>query len=177
MLQQFTIFRHRFAAGVRLLTPKNHREQLLDSWLALMEDAPAPEGPLRLPVLSGSMVPDIPVGSMAHIEKATARQCRPGQVIVYRDKDRLVVHRVLLRLGWGAFLLFYEKGDANSTGGWIKSNQIKGLVVAVGLLNEEGPQKLLPNPKRARASLGDDLRYRILFIPRRIKSLLWGSHN
>lgn len=156
---------------------KDEREQLLDSWLALMEDGPAPDGPIRLPVLSGSMTPGIPVDSMAHIKKSEARRCRRGHVVVYRDKDRLVIHRVLWRLGWGSSFLIYEKGDTRDRGGWIRGSQIRGRVTAVDLLNGEGPQPYLINSNLAQTSLNADLKNRILALPRLIKRLLKGARN
>lgn len=157
------------------LPPKDKREQLLDSWLALMEDGPAPDGPIRLPVLSGSMLPEIPVDSMAHIEKSEARRCSPGDVVVYRDKDRLVIHRVLLRLGWGSSWLLFEKGDANDRGGWIKGSLVRGKVVAVDSLDGKEPKPCTSAPSRAHTSLRADLRHRFLALPRRAKHLLMGS--
>ncbi len=156
------------------MPPKDNRQQRLDSWLALMEEGPLPEGPICLPVLSGSMVPEIPVNSLAHIEKAEASHCRIGQVVVYRDKDRLVIHRVLLRLGWRSSILFYEKGDSNVLGGWIKGSQVRGTVVAVDHQNEESPQPCLINTPKARSSFGADFKHRILVVPRRIKRLILG---
>lgn len=157
--------------------PEDTREQRLDSWLALMQDGPAPEGPIRLPVLSGSMVPEIPVNTTAHIEKTDSRHCRPGNVVVYRDKDRLVIHRVLWRLDWGSSCIIFEKGDANDRGGWIRGNKVKGLVVAVDHHNDQGPKPLPIDPLRAKTSLKADFRHRALALPRRIKSILLGSNN
>ncbi len=151
---------------------RDEREQLLDSWLALMEDGPAPDGPIRLPVLSGSMAPGIPVDSMAHINKSEARHCRRGHVVVYRDKDRLVIHRVLWRLGWGSSFLVYEKGDTRNRGGWIRGSRIRGWVAAVDLLNGNGPQPYLINADQAQISLKADIKHRILALPHRIKRLL-----
>lgn len=159
------------------MQPKDNHEHLLDSWLTLMDDGPAPEGPIRLPVLSGSMLPEIPVKATAHIEKAPARHCLKGQVVVYRDKNRLVVHRILWRLGWGSSLLLFEKGDNNARGGWIKGSQIRGMVVAVDLNDDKGPQPLQINPRRAQISLNADLRHRVLAFPRWVKHTLLGINN
>ncbi len=159
------------------MPPRDNRQQLLDSWLALMEDAPSPEGAICLPVLSGSMMPEIPVNSIVQIEKIQARVCRPGQVVVYRDKDRLVVHRLLLQIGWGPVLFFFEKGDANDRGKWISGKQIKGLVAGVDLNDGNGSQPYTDSAIKARNSLNADLRHRFLAFPRWVKKRLTGGHQ
>lgn len=159
------------------LPSKDDRQQKLDSWLALMSDGPFPDCPICLPVLSGSMLPDIPVNSSAHIEKTKASHCRRGQVVVYRDEERLVIHRVLWRLGYGSSFLIYEKGDANVKGNWLRGNRVRGIVVAIDYLDGEGPKELMINANLAWKSLYSDLKYRILFLPRRIKRLLTGPRT
>lgn len=151
------------------LQPKNAREELLDSWLALTEEGHSCPGPIRLPVFTGSMLPGIPVNSIIQIEKTEARYCRRGDVVVYRDKERLVVHRLLLRLGWGSTLLFYEKGDSNPRGGWIKGSQIRGRVLTVEFPDESSTETCTPDLKRALSSLKADFFNRMLAFPRWIK--------
>ena len=152
-----------------------HHEQLLDSWLALTGDGSNRGEAIRLPMLSGSMRPGIPVDSLLHIQKSSAAACPPGAVMIYRDGDRLVAHRLLWRLGWGSRALLFEKGDANDRGRWIRSGQVLGMATAVLLPGAESPQSLLPDRSQAWRSLLADARHRILAFPRRLKRGIFKS--
>ncbi|MCP4291035.1 MAG: hypothetical protein GY780_04265 [bacterium] len=151
----------------------NPREQWLDSWLALKGENPTFEGPIQLPVLSGSMLPDFPVGSTLHIKKTEGNRCHPGDVIVYRDNDRLVAHRLLLRVGLGSRLFFFEKGDTNDRGRWIPSTWIKGLVTSVVLPESEISQDVVRQSDKASRSLWADFIHRVLAPPRKIKQMIF----
>jgi len=146
------------------------REERLDAWLALTGQSPGPEGPVRLPMLTGSMLPDIPVGAVLEVEKVPGEHCRPGDVVVYRVDDRLVAHRILWRIGLGSRRFFFEKGDTNERGGWIRSGKVCGLVTAI----HAGPDRR-PLPRdicRARANRAAVLREWVLRWPRRLRDLL-----
>ena len=145
------------------------REERLDAWLALTGQTPAPPGPVRLPMLTGSMLPDIPVGAVLEVEKASGDHCRPGDVVVYRLDNRLVAHRILWRLALGGRRLFFEKGDTNERGGWIRGAQICGLVRAIHLGPER--QELPRNPDRVRQGRTAVLRELLLRAPRRLRDL------
>ncbi len=153
------------------------REQLLDSWLALTGEDHTSEDPIRLPMLSGSMLPHIPVQSVIHINKTKARYCRPGDVVVYRVGDRLVAHRLLLRLGWPSALHIFEKGDANDRGSWIRGHQVLGLAMAVELKDGEPAQPLRCDPNLAFAGLWADFLHRVLAFPRRLKRWIFSSRS
>jgi hypothetical protein len=157
------------------LKPQDNREEFLDTWLALTGNGPSVDHPLLLPVLSGSMLPEIPMDAVIHIQTTDAGHCHPGDVIVYREGDRLVVHRLLMRLGLGSPAIFYEKGDANAKGGWIRARRIRGLVIAIDFQDGTGPKPLVSSPGLARSSMIRDIRHRALVVPRRIKQLLLGS--
>ena len=147
----------------------------MDSWLALTGEGPVPEGHIRLPVLSGSMLPHIPVQSVIHIKIIEASDCSPGDVVVYRDGDRLVVHRLLWRLGWRSAVLIFEKGDANNRGGWIRGHQVLGLVLAVELKDGEPARPLACHSSLAIAGLRADFLHRVLALPRRLKRWIISS--
>lgn len=69
------------------------------------------------PVLSASMEPTYPVGSLLVVEPLDASAVRPGMVITYTDPaepGRLVTHRVLRPVP-GEALAFHTQGDANIT--------------------------------------------------------------
>lgn len=151
------------------------REERLDAWLALAEDAPNGSVPIRLPMLSGSMRPAIPVGALIEVEKARGRDCRPGDVVVYRVDERLVAHRILWRFGRGAWLFFFEKGDTNDHGGWIRGSRIRGKVVAV--LEGQERRPLLPDRDRACADRRALLRGTWRRGKQRLRDLFRGPGN
>ncbi len=110
---------------------RQKQEELLTAWLTLTEGAEYRNETVRLPVLSGSMLPRIPVGSTLVIAPRTAAGVQRGDVIVFQDGDRLVAHRLLLHLHIGPLQVLFQKGDCNARGSWISANQIKGLVLEV----------------------------------------------
>lgn len=155
--------------------PEN-RERLLDVWLGLTGQAPLPEGPLVLPVLSGSMRPSIPLGSRILIKPGSPQQCRVGDVAVYIDDDRLVAHRLLWRWGSRCFM----KGDANRWGHWIPFSRFRGKVAEV--LPAEDVASTFPgkNPfseKAARDSRKQYLGNILLFLPRLAREVLSGHRS
>lgn len=64
-------------------------------------------------VVSGSMEPQIPVGSVLYVKSTDLTQIPEGDVIAFRDGDVVVAHRVVYnRTTLGEFV---TKGDANNT--------------------------------------------------------------
>ena len=150
---------------------------MLDAWLGLTGQAPLPDKPLVLPVLSGSMRPAINLGSQILIDPCDATCCRVGDVTVYLDGDRLVAHRVLGFLGNKRYGWVFQKGDANRYGHWIRTDKIKGVVREV--LPTEDHSQVPPglNPfslECAQVSRREYLRNIILAVPRRFKDLITG---
>lgn len=111
------------------MTPE--REYQLDAWLALSGQTPPPAGPVRLPMLSGSMAPAIPVGASLEIQVEPAGLCRVGDVVVFQAGDKLIAHRVLLSLKVGPQRWLLEKGDANPIGCWRRAKEARGRVIGV----------------------------------------------
>lgn len=72
-------------------------------------------------VLSGSMEPTLPVGSVVVVRPQPADQIKPGDVITYTDRDpaslatRVVTHRVVAVEQGPGGLSFRTRGDANDT--------------------------------------------------------------
>jgi signal peptidase I len=64
-----------------------------------------------LAVRTGSMVPLIRPGDSVLISKAAADQIRPGDVVIFRRGEDMIVHRVLKKLHNDESLRFLEKGD------------------------------------------------------------------
>ena len=62
-------------------------------------------------IISGSMEPEIPVGSLVYVEPAQPAEVREGEIIVFYSGGSAVTHRVVQnRLVEGEFV---TKGDAN----------------------------------------------------------------
>jgi hypothetical protein len=101
----------------------------LSGWYALLRGRLSPGERVELPVLSGSMAPQLPIGSRLRVEAAGARDSGPGDIIVFSDGHSLTAHRVLLVLRLPRRCLVYQKGDANPRGAWIDSRRIVGRVV------------------------------------------------
>jgi len=161
----------------------DNKEQLLDNWLGLTGKAPMPEGPLVLPVLSGSMRPGMPLGSRILIEPCQADGVRVGDVTVYLEKDRLVAHRVLWFLGCRTRGWIFQKGDTNRFGHWIRSSSIRGVVREVLPAEDTGNPSVLGqgldpySPAAARRSRRDYLRNLILTGPRLLRDLVTGNRH
>jgi signal peptidase len=70
-----------------------------------------------LPILSGSMAPRIPTGSLVLATPEPASEVRVGDVIIFRAPvggHRLIAHRVVAVLEHGPRPVVQTKGDANS---------------------------------------------------------------
>lgn len=122
------------AAGAARMTER------FDAWLALAGGGAAATGPLRLPMLSGSMHPALPRGCTLVIEPLAKPPGhgdgngdepgpRPGDVAVFARDGRLVAHRVLRRARRGGATWLLEMGDANRRGDWRPQAEAVGLVV------------------------------------------------
>lgn len=105
-------------------------------WWRLFNGRLAPDQRVEMPMLTGSMSPLLPVGSTLVIAGASGDACRTGDVVVYRDGERLVAHRLLL--GWppGRARIFLQAGDGVSPVAWIATAAILGLVIAVRLVDQ-----------------------------------------
>lgn len=110
------------------MTSPNKSPQELDAWLALTGQIAPPDHSVRLPMLSGSMAPDLPTGTWLHIAVAQNPPCQPGQVVVFCEEQQLTAHRVLLVLRLGRWNWLLEKGDANRYGRWRRGQSVCGTV-------------------------------------------------
>jgi signal peptidase len=67
-------------------------------------------------ILSGSMEPALPVGSLVLVEPKAPEEVKVGDILTFRspsDADQQVTHRVVEIRGEGSALHFETKGDAN----------------------------------------------------------------
>ena len=110
---------------------QSFRSNLIEQWLSVViGDIPEDEGGI-LPVLSGSMGPSIVEGCTMRITRVPTDGTVSGDILVFRRNHGLVAHRQLLRLRFARFRRIYEKGDINSSGSWIRENQMVGVVAEV----------------------------------------------
>ena len=64
-------------------------------------------------VISGSMEPALPAGSLVYVKAADAATVSPGEIIAFSDRGEVVTHRVMQnRSDEGCFI---TRGDANNT--------------------------------------------------------------
>ena len=83
---------------------------------------------MTLPVLSGSMMPFLHPGGEVLVECTPSGKCHLGDIIVFRETDKLVAHRVLFRLRLGNHCYLYQKGDAAGIGHWVRDDRMIGVV-------------------------------------------------
>jgi hypothetical protein len=88
---------------------------------------------LALHATSGfSMEPFLKTGEKVILRKATARELRPGCLVVYRDSGALICHRLVFKSERGGRRRLYARGD--SSWGWpeeVPWDSVEGVVVAV----------------------------------------------
>lgn len=83
-------------------------------------------------VLSGSMEPSYPVGSLVYVGSVEPETLEVGDVITFRlTGDSVATHRIVEVIGSGDEVQFRTKGDANDTedGRLISATDVKGRVV------------------------------------------------
>ena len=90
-----------------------------------------------LPVLSGSMAPLLQIGDKVLIRSIKPDEIKFGDIIVFKDDDRLVVHRVIRKYPPGGCegFTFLQKGDATTT---IKISSEEDVVGKVVSINKNG---------------------------------------
>ena len=63
-------------------------------------------------VISGSMEPEIPVGSVVYVKAANPSEIQEGEIIAFHEDDGVVVHRVVVNRN--SLAEFVTMGDANN---------------------------------------------------------------
>lgn len=133
---------------------------------------------MTLPVLSGSMMPHLPPGGRIQVECSPSLEPRLGDIIVFRDADRLVAHRLLLRLRVGRRYWLYQKGDAAGIGSWVRGDRLVGVVTRASSPQGEGAYVRRSGCRPAGSDLyrhlGRDLAARARRLLRPLRLLLGG---
>ena len=153
--------------------PTSVRNPLVGDWLDLHCALPGREE-VVLPVLSGSMAPLLCPGGRARVRRSSWRQCRPGDVVVFREAARLVAHRCLWRVPAGGRCWLFQKGDRDTFGSLIDGRRIVGVVIEAW--DRDGTQRYVrsrvPVPRRElRRQMVRDLAARLMLMPRVVKRL------
>lgn len=84
-------------------------------------------------VLSGSMAPSLPAGSISFVEPVDPQSIGVGDVLVFqlpRDPSQQVSHRIVEIRGEGEAQEFHTKGDANNAPDdyWVPAANVQGIV-------------------------------------------------
>jgi signal peptidase len=64
-------------------------------------------------IMSGSMEPAIPVGSIVIIKKVNPEDVKVGDIIAFKGSESTILHRVIDKVVEGGSFYFRTKGDAN----------------------------------------------------------------
>ena len=99
------------------------------NWFRLLDGSLRLGAVVELPVLSDSMLPVFGMGRNIKIRRVSWKSCRCGDIIVFRVGRRLTAHRLLFVIRTGRRRYFYQKGDANPTGHFIRTERVVGRVV------------------------------------------------
>lgn len=98
---------------------ESDHEVLTDLWVARLVSGRRG----RLIVRSGSMAPLLKLGDEI-VVSPHARRVFPGDLVVFRDGDKLVCHRIMLPLAPGRYL---QKGDINPEWETVSATDIVGI--------------------------------------------------
>jgi|GEM_PF-2248816 len=84
-------------------------------------------------VLSGSMAPLLQIDDKVLIRSIKPDEINFGDIIVFKDADRLVVHRVIRKYHHGVCegYTFLQKGDATTTAEISSEEDVVGKVVSI----------------------------------------------
>jgi len=149
------------------------KKVIIAGWLDLLKGLIPRDTEVELPVLSGSMAPVILPGKYIRICPASIEDVHVGDIIVFKEKNTLTIHRMLIRIPFYKSSPVYQKGDANAFGNWIKGTDIVGKVEAVsddmGVYNEINSSDLIRNVETIRQIIIVLLNY-ILIFPRFIQN-------
>jgi signal peptidase I len=98
--------------------------------ISLWADLHQKKGELWLPVLSGSMLPLLNIGDNVLVQSIEPSKVKPGDIIVFRDLDRFIVHRVI-KTYKNEQISFLQKGDNAKTAEIVSGENLIGMVTLV----------------------------------------------
>lgn len=96
--------------------------------IKLWEDLYHKKQELWLTVLSGSMMPLLQCGDKVLVQSVKPHDIRLGDIIVFKNSDKLETHRVIRKYSNSSFL---QKGDNAMPAEIVTSKQLVGKVIAI----------------------------------------------
>lgn len=123
--------------------PRPDIDEAADLWRVLNRRLD-PGETVWLTMLSGSMLPVLPVGARVAVKAVDGDGCRVGDIVAFRRDSRLIAHRLVF--GWGGRPAgwFLERGDGASDLRFLRPGDILGRIVAVR--EAHGPARDLTGP-------------------------------
>ena len=88
-------------------------------------------GALSFKIVSGSMAPVIREGDLVRVTRAEVSRLRIGDIVAFRDGDRVVVHRIFGRSRLNGRLVFRQRGDTVGGSGIIRPENLIGRVSSI----------------------------------------------
>lgn len=82
-------------------------------------------------IISGSMRPLIDAQDRVLAKRMEADEVKPGDIILFKNSNALVTHRVMERYYENRGLFFLQKGDRGGSVGMIPAESVLGKVVAI----------------------------------------------
>lgn len=108
----------------------NPQHPTTNTIISLWSDLHSQKQKLWLPVLSGSMLPLLRIGDKVLVQSAKPDNIKIGDIVVFKDNDKLVVHRVIQKYESDK-LSFLQKGDNTRISEIISGEEIVGKVTAI----------------------------------------------
>jgi signal peptidase I len=81
-------------------------------------------------MLSGSMAPSLLPGDVLLVVPSDGSRIHAGDIIVMKDRSKLVAHRLIFAFRARGRSLLIEKGDANLWASVVKARAVVGTVVS-----------------------------------------------
>ncbi len=85
-----------------------------------------------LNIITGSMTPTMPIGTVVVIKKVDINQVEVGDVITFKMGEANVTHRVVEKLNNGSNTVLYTQGDAKENEGsreTVRASNFVGVVI------------------------------------------------
>ena len=101
-----------------------------DTIMALWEDLYTKKQQSWLTILSGSMLPLLQIGDKVLIHAVKPTDIRFGDIIVFKNPDKLIVHRIIRRHNNNG-LSYLQKGDNATTAEIVSSEYVLGKAIAI----------------------------------------------
>lgn len=96
--------------------------------MSLYEELLLRKGELWLTALSGSMAPLIRIGDKVKVRTTSTEAIGFGDIIVFREEEKLVIHRIVAKRKFERQIFFLQKGDRSSLPYRIPAECILGKV-------------------------------------------------